>query len=78
MRQTPRTRRQVSESTLNLARKLGFRYDVKRDAYILRGIGNRVGPVLRTAPPVDSAAESLEWSETMDELATVKRDVVKR
>ena len=52
---------------------MGFRYDRSRDAYILRGIGNRVGPVLRTAPPVDSAAASLEWSEEMDELATRTR-----
>jgi hypothetical protein len=40
---------------------------------VLRGIGNRFGPVLRTSPPVDSAAASLEWSEAMDELATRSR-----
>jgi len=52
---------------------LGFRYDLNRDAYVLRGVGNRFGPVLRTSPPVDSAAESLEWSEAMDELAARRR-----
>ena len=36
---------------------------------MLRGVGNRVGPVLRDGPPVDSAAAQMEWSDSMDELA---------
>lgn len=51
----------------------GFRYDENRDAYVLRVVGNRFGPVLRSRPPVDSAAAQIEWSESMDELAAVRR-----
>jgi hypothetical protein len=35
----------------------------------LRLVGTRFGPVLRTRPPIDSAAAQMEWSESMDELA---------
>ena len=52
---------------------LGFRYDESRDAYILRGIGDRVGPVLRTSPPVDTTAAAIEWTDAMDQLAENKR-----
>ena len=69
MRRVPRKRRQVSKGTLRFARVCGFRYDDQRDAYVLRGVGNRFGPVLRSRPPVDSMAAQMEWSETMDELA---------
>jgi hypothetical protein len=58
---------------LRLARAVGFRYDENRDAYILRGVGDRFGPVLRTSPPVDTTAQALEWTEAMDELAETKR-----
>lgn len=53
MRSTPRTRRQVGPQTAKLLTPL-FRYSYGRDAYVLRGIGNRLGPVLqvrREAPP---------------------------
>ena len=69
MRRIPRKRRQVGPATLRLARICGFRYDESRDAYILRLVGNRVGPVLRSRPPIDSAQAQIEWSESMDELA---------
>ena len=48
-----RRRLQVSSRVLRLARLVGFRHDPSRDAYILRGIGHRAGPVLRDrlAPP---------------------------
>ena len=69
MRRTPRKRRQVGPITLRVARICGFRYDGGRDAYVLRLIGNRVGPVLRSHPPVDSAQAQTEWSESMDQLA---------
>ncbi len=36
-------------------------------------MGNRFGPVLRTQPPVDSAAAQMDWSESMDELATRRK-----
>jgi hypothetical protein len=46
MRTTPRKRTHVSRFTLFLLRPL-FRYSFHRDAYILRAIGERFGPVLR-------------------------------
>ena len=52
---------------------LGFRYDENRDANVLRLVGNRLGPVLRSRPPVDSAAAQIEWSGSMDELASRRR-----
>ena len=36
-------------------------------------MGNRFGPVLRNRPPVDSAAAQMEWSESMDELASLRK-----
>ena len=73
IRRIPRPRRQVGPATLRLARIFGFRHDEARDAYVLRLVGNRVGPVLRSAPPVDSAAAQIEWSESMDQLAARRR-----
>jgi hypothetical protein len=32
-----------------------------------------MGPVLRSRPPVDSAAAQMEWSESMDELAARRK-----
>jgi hypothetical protein len=46
MRTTPRPRREVPQILLRLLRPV-FRYSTTRDAYVLRGIGNRRGPVLR-------------------------------
>ena len=41
---------------------------------MLRLIGGHVGPVLRTGPPVDSAAEAIEWDEDIqDAAARVRR-----
>jgi hypothetical protein len=47
-RATPRRRRYVSQRTLSLLRPL-FAYNHNRDAYILRGVGKRFGPVLRSS-----------------------------
>jgi hypothetical protein len=44
-----RRRRYVSTGTLRMLRLLGFRHSLSRDAYILRLVGNRFGPVLRPA-----------------------------
>ena len=41
-----RPRHYVSRGTLALLRPL-FRYSLSRDAYVLRGVGNSRGPVLR-------------------------------
>jgi hypothetical protein len=40
---------------------------------VLRFVGNHVGPVLRSGPPVDSAAEQMEWSDSMDRLAARRK-----
>jgi hypothetical protein len=42
----PRQRHYVSRFTLLLVRPL-FRHSQSRDAYVMRGIGNSFGPVLR-------------------------------
>jgi hypothetical protein len=46
MRTTKRTRRYVPGHWLTLMRPL-LRYSATRDAYVLRVIGRRTGPVLR-------------------------------
>lgn len=46
MRTVMRPRRYVATTWLTLAQPL-FRYSASRDAYVLRGIGRRYGPVLR-------------------------------
>ncbi len=45
MRSQPRPRHTLAPATLSLLRPL-FRYSTSRDAYILRGVGSRFGPVL--------------------------------
>jgi hypothetical protein len=32
-----------------------------------------VGPVLRTGPPIDSAAETIEWTDDMQQQAARRR-----
>jgi hypothetical protein len=63
---TPRPRRQVRPATLRIARLVGFRFDEGRDAYVMRVVGRRFGPVLR-AEPYDNAAQSMDWPEQMQE-----------
>jgi hypothetical protein len=48
MRTQARPRRDVSPGLLRVLTPF-FRYSAGRDAYVLRGIGNRRGPVLRPA-----------------------------
>jgi hypothetical protein len=54
MRDSQRERRRIRPSTLVVLRPL-FRYSAGRDAYVLRVVGNRFGPVLEAAP-ADPAA----------------------
>src|SRR5919198_1377285 len=54
VRVNPRPRRRVPGPVLALLKPL-FRYDYLRDAYVLRAIGNRVGPVLQPARRPDQA-----------------------
>jgi hypothetical protein len=46
MRTVRRPRRYVNSQLLTLLAPV-FSYDNRRDAYLMRGIGERVGPVLR-------------------------------
>jgi hypothetical protein len=46
MRTAHRPRRYLSSPTLVVSRPF-FRYSVTRDAYVLRFVGNKRGPVLR-------------------------------
>jgi hypothetical protein len=46
MRATPRPRHYVARHWLLLLRPL-FTYNYARDAYVMRGVGRRYGPVLR-------------------------------
>jgi Putative peptidoglycan binding domain len=46
----PRRRRYISPHTLPIARLAGFRYCRQREAYVLRLVGDRFGPVLKTTP----------------------------
>ena len=47
MRQQQRRRRVVGRTTFALLRPF-VRYSLSRDAYVLRGVGNRFGPVYVT------------------------------
>lgn len=49
-RALPRRRRYISSRTMVIARRSGFRYSRHRQAYVLRLVGNRFGPVLKTTP----------------------------
>jgi hypothetical protein len=46
-RETRRTRRPIAAQKLWILKVFGFRYSRSRDAYVLRVVGNRVGPVFR-------------------------------
>lgn len=46
MRESARPRREINRRVI-LVVKPFFRYSLGRDAYVLRGVGNRIGPVLR-------------------------------
>jgi hypothetical protein len=55
-RHSPRPRRAVSRSTL-LALRPVLRFSATRDAYVLRIVGNRLGPVLQLRPPARAGAQ---------------------
>jgi hypothetical protein len=46
VRSVPRTRHYLAPGALTLCRPVLW-FDYGREAYILRGVGNRLGPVLR-------------------------------
>lgn len=79
-RRNQRPRRYVRPTTLRLARVFGFRHDPTRNAYVLRLVGNRTGPVLRSEDSPDAAAAAIGWSpqpdaerRTRDRRQTVQR-----
>jgi len=51
MREVPRRRREVSHVLVTTLSPL-FRYSTTRNAYVLRGIGQRRGPVLCVRTPL--------------------------
>ncbi len=62
-----RPRRTVSVRRARLLPLLGFRYSITRDAYVLRVIGNKVGPVYQvSAVPRRIADTSVAESETVN------------
>lgn len=75
-REKPRERKPVSAKRAALLPYLGFRYSISRDGYILRGIGNRVGPVYQVqrvmreraaqAAPVKPAESGIEPEPSSD------------
>jgi len=46
-RNVRRPRRPISAERVRWLRLFGFRYSAGRDAYVLRGVGNHIGPVYR-------------------------------
>ena len=58
-----RPRHRVSPAVARVLPLVGFRYSRKRDAYVLRGVGRRVGPALtnRRFTP-DHVREHSDWS----------------
>jgi hypothetical protein len=50
-RATPRPRRRISARQSRALRLVGFRYSISRDAYVLRIVGNRFGPVFQVRRP---------------------------
>jgi hypothetical protein len=58
-RHSPRTRHPISPRRARLIRLTGgFRYSLGRDAYVLRFVGNRFGPVYKIESPHEAAAEA--------------------
>jgi hypothetical protein len=62
VRTVKRPRRYVARHWLVLASPL-FTYNFSRDAYVLRAIGKRVGPVLREDRRTHREAKRRPWSD---------------
>lgn len=57
-RQKPRRRHGISPRRVWILKLLGFRHSLGRDAYVLRLIGNRFGPVFKVASTPDAAPDA--------------------
>ncbi len=64
-----RPRRPVSPRQARMLSLVGFRYSAGRDAYVLRIVGGRFGPVFQIAPPAPAAGPR----RNEDEYATAGR-----
>jgi hypothetical protein len=77
VRQVPRRRRAVSARRARRLRWLGFRYCPLRDAYVLRFVGELVGPVYQADPereaPLLSAPAEPKVEAPLEILASVLR-----
>ena len=75
MRTVRRPRRYVAQHWLKLLAP-AFAYDYTRDAYILRGFGERLGPVLRgdRRARVDADRRRVWREEHLEGLDTVELD----
>jgi hypothetical protein len=67
-RDTARPRRPIRAERIRLLKLLGFRYSVTRDAYIMRVLGTRFGPVFRVLrQPRSTHSRALESMTLPDE-----------
>ena len=72
VRAKPRPRRRVAPWVLSAVRPL-FAYNHNRDAYILRVVGKRIGPVLRSRDDVPARTGRFDREVPADELVESKR-----
>jgi hypothetical protein len=59
-RASPRRRHAIAPKSTWLLKALGFRYSSTRDAYVLRLVGNRLGPVFQYQPTDNSAVDGVQ------------------
>ncbi len=52
---------------------VAFRYSAGRDAYVLRGVGNRLGPVIRVKGPRDGRAREIVRAELIEQRQAAAR-----
>lgn len=64
VRMRPRRRHYIRPDKLAIARHAGFRYSWDRDAYILRLVGNRFGPVLKISESASTLTAGTRGSAT--------------
>jgi len=72
LRAKPRPRRHVATWVLSAVRPL-FVYNHNRDAYILRAVGKRIGPVLRSRDEAPPRTGRFDRDAPAEELAESKR-----
>jgi hypothetical protein len=63
-RQKPRRRRTISARRVWMLKVVGFRHSLGRDAYVLRVVGNRFGPVFKVATEHEASADASARANT--------------